>query len=65
MDRAVSLARYAARSTSGRIVIGFIPGTEGAILAKVLPPLHAQHPETQVFLRDLGTPSQIKALRNR
>jgi LysR family transcriptional regulator, hca operon transcriptional activator len=64
-ERAISLARYAALSASGRIVIGFIPGTEGAVLAKVLPALRSLHPETRVFLRDLNTQSQILALRNR
>jgi LysR family hca operon transcriptional activator len=65
MDRAVSLARYAALSASGRLVIGFIPGTEGAVLAKVLPALRTVHPETQVFLRDLNSRDQILALRNK
>ena len=64
-ERAVSVARYAAYSASGRIVIGFIPGTEGAILVKVLPALRTQHPEIQVYLRDLSSPNQIVALRNR
>ncbi len=64
-DRAVSLARYAAYSASGRIVIGFIPGTEGAVLAKVLPALRTLRPETQVLLRDLSSQSQLLALRNR
>jgi len=64
-ERAISLARYTGFSTAGRIVIGFIPGTEGAILAKVLPELRTQHPELQVFLRDLSSASQILALRNR
>jgi LysR family transcriptional regulator, hca operon transcriptional activator len=64
-ERAVSLARYAALSAAGRIVIGFIPGTEGAVLAKVLPALRGQHPEIQVFLRDLNSQSQLQALRDR
>jgi LysR family hca operon transcriptional activator len=65
MERAISLTRYAACSASGRLVIGFIPGTEGAVLAKVLPALRTLHPETHVLLRDLNTQSQILALRNR
>jgi LysR family transcriptional regulator, hca operon transcriptional activator len=65
MDRAVSLARYAAMSAAGRIVIGFIPGTEGAVLAKVLPALRNLRPETHVLLRDLNSQNQIAALRNR
>jgi LysR family transcriptional regulator, hca operon transcriptional activator len=65
MERAISLARYAAFSASGRLVIGFIPGTEGAVLAKVLPALRTLHPETHVLLRDLSSQSQILALRNR
>jgi len=65
VERAISLARYAACSAAGRIVIGFIPGTEGAVLAKVLPALRNRHPEAQVLLRDLNTKSQILALRNR
>jgi DNA-binding transcriptional LysR family regulator len=47
-DRAVSLARYAASSASGRIVIG--PGTEGAVLAKVLPaPFAPRVPKPRYF----------------
>jgi len=65
VERAISLARYAALSASGRLVIGFMPGTEGAILVKVLPALHKLRPETHVLLRDLNSPDQILALRNK
>jgi LysR family hca operon transcriptional activator len=65
VERGISLARYAALSAAGRLVIGFMPGTEGAILAKVLPALHKLRPETHVLLRDLYSPDQILALRNK
>lgn len=62
-ERAIALARRAARGETGQLTIAFIPGAEGKVFAHVLPAMRAQHPEIQFTLRSLATPEQILALR--
>jgi LysR family transcriptional regulator, hca operon transcriptional activator len=64
-DRAISLARQAARAEAGLMTIGFIPGIEAKIFPHILPILRAKYPEIELSLRSLTTPQQLEALLNR
>lgn len=64
-DRAITLARQAARSEAGLVTIGFVPGIEGRIFAQFLPIVRARYPEADLTLRSLTSPQQLEALRNR
>lgn len=63
-DRAITLARQAARAESGLATIGFVPGVEGKIFARILPILRAQYPGMELTLRSLTSPEQLEALHN-
>jgi LysR family hca operon transcriptional activator len=64
-DRAITLARQAARAEAGLITIGFVPGVESKIFTRVLPILRAQYPSVELTLRSLTSPQQLVALHNR
>jgi LysR family transcriptional regulator, hca operon transcriptional activator len=65
MEKAISMARQAARSASGHISIGFIEGAEGAVLSQVLPALQELYPHIEVSVRNLRSSAQLTALHNR
>jgi LysR family transcriptional regulator, hca operon transcriptional activator len=65
VDRAVVLARQAARAEIGQLRIGFVPGAEGKVFAHVLPVLRDRYPGIHLILRSLTTPEQIQALQDR
>ena len=65
VDRAFVRARQAARSESGKMTIGFIPGTEMKVFPKILPLLSASQPDLDLSLRSLTSPQQLVALLNR
>ena len=65
MERAVSVALQAARSASGHLRIGFIPGAEGSFLPGILPELRATRPDIEISVRSLSTADQLAALYNR
>lgn len=65
VDKAFSRARQAARSESGKMTIGFIPGTEMKVFPKILPLLSAAIPDLDLSLRSLTSPQQLVALINR
>ena len=64
-DRAIALARQAARAEAGFMTIGFVPGVEGKIFPRILPILHAKYPDIELSLRSLTSPQQLVALQNR
>lgn len=63
-DRAIALARQAARAEAGMLTIGFVPGVEGKIFTRILPILRARHPKIELTLRSLTSPQQLEALDN-
>jgi len=63
-DRAIALARQAARAEAGYMTIGFVPGTEGKIFPRILPILRAKYPDIELSLRSLTSPQQLEALQN-
>lgn len=63
-DRAITLARQAARAEAGFMTIGFLPGIEGKIFPRVLPILRAKYPDIELSLRSLTSPQQAEALTN-
>jgi LysR family hca operon transcriptional activator len=60
-ERAISLARYAAR----RIRIGVMPGPAGHIFRRVAPILLKPSGDLRIDIRTLSSPNQILALKNR
>jgi LysR family transcriptional regulator, hca operon transcriptional activator len=64
-DRAIALARQAARAEAGYMTIGFVPGVEGKIFPRILPILRAKYPDIELSLRSLTSPQQLEALQNR
>jgi LysR family hca operon transcriptional activator len=65
LEHATSLARKAACAEAGQITIGFMPGTEGRIFARIVPILLRNYSEIQIVLRTLSSPEQAEALRKR
>ena len=64
-DRAIQLARQAARAEAGYVTIGFIPGVEGKIFPRILPIMGVKYPDIELSLRSLTSPQQLDALHNR
>jgi len=65
VDRAIALARHAAKAQIGHLAIGFVPGAEGKVFPHILPRLRMRCPGIQLTLRSLTTPEQFDALRKR
>jgi LysR family hca operon transcriptional activator len=65
VDRAIALARQAARAEIGQVTIGFVPGAEGKVFPHVLPVLRMRCPGIQLNLRSLSSPEQLTALLDR
>jgi LysR family hca operon transcriptional activator len=63
-DRAITLARQAARAEAGLMTMGFVPGVEGNIFARILPLFRARYPKVQLTLHSLTSPQQLEALHN-
>ena len=63
-DRAIALARQAARAEAGLVTIGFVPGVEGKIFTCILPVIRVQYPRVELTLRSLTSPQQLEALHN-
>ena len=64
-DRAIALARQAARAEAGHLSIGVIPGAEDKMFRTVLKVLRSRCPDVQLSLRSLPSPEQLTALQNR
>ena len=64
MDRAVAVARRAARAEAGQIRIGLLPGVEGKLFSRVVPILLRNYPDVQIIFRTLSSPEQELALQN-
>jgi len=64
-DRAITLARQAARAEAGFMTIGFVPGVEGEIFPRILPILRTKYPDIELSLRSLTSPQQMEALHDR
>jgi len=63
MDRAVELARQAARAEAGVMTIAMVPGPEGKMFSTVLSTLLRNYPNIQILLRSLTSPEQVAALK--
>jgi LysR family hca operon transcriptional activator len=63
-NRAVQLARKAARAEAGYITIGFVSGAETRLFARVLPFLREKYPDIRLSLRTLSEPELLAALQN-
>ena len=62
VERAILMARRAARAEAGQLVIGFVPSAEVKIFPKILPVLRARYPDVQVVLHSMSTPEQRAGL---
>src|SRR5208283_2869359 len=65
LERAITLARQAARAEAGQITLGMVPGLEGKVFSRAMPILLRNYPDIQVILRSLASPQQIVALQNK
>jgi LysR family hca operon transcriptional activator len=63
MNRAVELARQAARAEAGVMTIAMVPGPEGKMFSTVLSTLLRNYPNIQILLRSLTSPEQVTALK--
>ena len=63
-DRAIGLARQAARAEAGLMTIGLIPGVEAKIFPRVLPILRVKYPDIELSFRSLTSPQQLQALQD-
>jgi LysR family hca operon transcriptional activator len=63
-DRAIALARQAARAEAGLVTFGFVPGVEGKIFTRILPMIRVHFPRVELTLRSLTSPQQLEALHN-
>ena len=63
MNRAVELARQAARAEAGVMTIAMVPGPEGKMFSTVLSTLLRNYPNIQILLRSLTSPEQVAALK--
>jgi LysR family hca operon transcriptional activator len=63
MNRAVDLARQAARAEAGVMTIAMVPGPEGTMFSTVLSTLLRNYPNIQIVLRSLTSPEQVVALK--
>lgn len=61
-ERAVALLRRHARSDSGTLRLGFLSGVAGPRTRAILDRLHAQSPEAQVDLVEVGWGEQVAAV---
>ena len=65
MNRAVDLARQAARAEAGVMTIAMVPGPEGKMFSTVFSTLLRNYPNIQIVLRSLTSPEQVAALKRR
>lgn len=63
LDAMYEHVRHAANLESGKLTIGFIPGTEWRVFPRLAPFLQASRTGVQVVLRSLTVPEQIAALQ--
>lgn len=63
-DRAIELARQAARAEAGLMTMGLIPGVEAKIFPRVLPVLRVKYPDIELAFRSLTSPQQLQALQD-
>jgi DNA-binding transcriptional LysR family regulator len=64
-DRAVEVARQAARGHSGRLAIGICGLATYSVLPKVLKAVRERSPHVALELHEMTTSSQVQALQNR
>ena len=64
-DRAIMLARQAARAEAGYMTIGIVPGVEVKIFPRILPIMRVKYPEIELSLCSLTSSQQLHALHNR
>ncbi len=55
VDALIEMSRAGSEPLSGKLVLGVIPTIAPFILPRVLPALHKQHPELQLFLQEEKT----------
>jgi LysR family hca operon transcriptional activator len=63
-DRAVKLARKAARGQAGYIAIGFVGGAETRVFVHILPVLLEKYPDIHLALRSLSEPALVASLQD-
>ncbi|HYD16772.1 MAG TPA: LysR substrate-binding domain-containing protein [Candidatus Nanoarchaeia archaeon] len=61
-DRAINLARSAARAEAGHVTVAFISGTETIIFPRFLPLFHAKCPHVELHLLTMRPPEQLQGL---
>jgi DNA-binding transcriptional LysR family regulator len=64
-ERAVDLARRAARGEVGRLNVGFVGSATFALLPPILRRFRKTHPEVELMLYELSTSQQVAALAER
>jgi LysR family hca operon transcriptional activator len=65
VETAVAHARNAGRSEINTLIVAMVPGPEGKVFSRVVPPLLRVHPEVQLTLRTMTSPEQVCALKKR
>ena len=63
-DRALKLARKAARAQAGHIAMGFVGGAETRVFVHVLPVLLEKYPDIHFALRSLSKPELVASLQD-
>ena len=64
-ERAVSLARQAARAEAGLLTVALVPGPESRMFSAVFAGLLRKYPNIEIVLRSLSSPEQVAALKKR
>ena len=65
VERAITLARQAARAEAGQLTLAMVPGLEGRVFSRTVPTLLRNYPDIQIILRSLTSPQQIVALQKK
>ncbi|MDR3762948.1 MAG: LysR substrate-binding domain-containing protein [Acidobacteriota bacterium] len=65
VEMALSRARSSGRNEINTLTVAMVPGPEGTVFSRIVPPLMRAHPEIHLMLRTITSPEQIAALRKR
>lgn len=63
-QKAVELAKRAARGEVGRLTIGFTPSARSYVLPEILRVFRSNYPDVELVMRGICTEEQVEALQN-